>query len=212
MCSMIKNLVFDFGGVIADISRDCAVQAFIELGLKDADMRLDKYHQTGIFQELEEGKLSADAYRRELGKLCGRELTEAETRRAWLGFMVGVDIRKLEYLLELRKSYRVYILSNTNPFVMSWARSPEFSSIGKPLDDYCEKLYLSYQIGYTKPARQIFDFMLQDSGMFPTETLFVDDGASNIKIGKELGFQTFQPVNGSDWREELSALLSSLNS
>lgn len=205
---MIKNIVFDFGGVIADISRDKAVQAFLELGLKDADTRLDKYHQTGIFQELEEGKLSADDFRCELGKLCGRELTEAETRRAWLGFFTGVDTRKLDYMLELRKSCRVYILSNTNPFVMSWARSTEFSLVGKPLDDYCEKLYLSYQVGYTKPAREIFDFMLKDGGMLPAETLFVDDGASNIRAAEELGLRTFQPENGADWREELSAYLN----
>ena len=47
---MIKNIVFDFGGVIADISREQAVKAFIRLGVKDADRILDKYHQTGIFQ------------------------------------------------------------------------------------------------------------------------------------------------------------------
>lgn len=63
---MIKNIVFDFGGVIVDIDRDKAVQAFIKLGLTDADSRLDKYHQTGIFQELEEGKLSADEFRKQL--------------------------------------------------------------------------------------------------------------------------------------------------
>lgn len=204
---MIKNIVFDFGGVIADISREQAVQAFQDLGLKDADARLDKYHQTGIFQELEEGKLSADGFRHELGKLCGRELTPEDTRRAWLGFFTGVDSRKLEYLLELRKSYKVYILSNTNPFVMSWARSPEFSPAGKPLDDYCDKMYLSYQIGITKPAREIFDYMVKDSGMLPAETLFVDDGASNTRAAEELDFRAFQPENGSDWREELAAYL-----
>lgn len=210
MCnSMIKNIVFDFGGVIAGIDRDKAVQAFIKLGLKDADTRLDKYHQTGIFQDLEEGKLSADEFREKLGELCGRKLTECETRQAWLGFFTEVDVRKLDYMLELRKTYHVHILSNTNPFVMSWARSKEFSSAGKPLDDYCEKLYLSYQIGCTKPERKIFDFMIADSGMLPSETLFVDDGASNIGVGKELGFYTFQPENESDWRGELSELLSS---
>lgn len=47
---MIKNIVFDFGGVIADIDREQAVQAFIRLGVKDADRILDKYHQTGIFR------------------------------------------------------------------------------------------------------------------------------------------------------------------
>lgn len=206
---MIKNIVFDFGGVIAGIDRDKAVRAFIKLGLSDADTLLDKYHQTGIFQDLEEGKLSADEFREKLGELCGRKLTHEETRQAWLGFFTDVDVRKLEYILELRNSYRIYILSNTNPFVMSWARSQEFSSAGKPLDDYCEKLYLSYQIGCTKPEHRIFDFMLEDSGMLPSETLFVDDGASNIRVGRELGFFTFQPENESDWREELSALLSS---
>lgn len=204
---MIKQVVFDFGGVIADISRDNAVRAFYDLGLKDADTRLDKYHQTGIFQELEEGRLTADAFREELGKLCGRPLMEAETRQAWLGFIVGVDGRKLDYLQELRRSYRVYLLSNTNPFVMSWARSAEFTPAGRPLDDYCDGLYLSYQIGYTKPAREIFEYMLQDGGMSPGETLFVDDGLSNVKVAEALGMRVLQPENGSDWRADLSRLL-----
>ena len=120
---MIKNIVFDFGGVIVDIDRDKAVQAFIKLGLADADTRLDKYHQTGIFQELEEGKLSADEFRKQLGDLCGRELTMEETKQAWLGFFNEVDLRKLDYILGLRKSYHVYLLSNTNPFVISGVRA-----------------------------------------------------------------------------------------
>lgn len=206
---MIKNIIFDFGGVIADISRKKAVQAFIEIGLKDAETRLDKYHQTGIFQELEEGKLNADEFREELGKLCGKKLTAEETLQAWLGFFTEVDVRKLDYIIELRKSYHIYILSNTNPFVMSWACSPQFSSQGKSLVEYCDKLYLSYHIGHTKPDSEIFDFMLKDSKMIPSETMFVDDGSSNINIGKELGFHTFQPQNGSDWREELTQLLKS---
>ena len=103
----------------------------------------------------------------------------------------------------------MYLLSNTNPFVMSWACSPEFSSEGKPLNDYCDKLYLSYQLGHTKPAPEIFDFMIKDSHVIPSETLFVDDGSSNIHIGKELGFETFQPENGADWRQELTVILNS---
>lgn len=55
---MIKNIVFDFGGVIVDIDRDKAVQAFIKLGLTDADSRLDKYHQTGIFRNWRKANLT----------------------------------------------------------------------------------------------------------------------------------------------------------
>lgn len=123
------------------------------------------------------------------------------------GLFNEVNLNKLDYILELRKSYHVYILSNTNPFVMSWACSPDFSSKKKPLNDYCDKLYLSYQVGHTKPAPEIFEFMVNDCNIIPSETLFVDDGASNIQIGKELGFETFQPKNGEDWREEMTAIL-----
>ena len=56
----------------------------------------------------------------------------------------------------------------------------------EPLNDYCDKLYLSYQLGHTKPAPEIFDFMIKDSHVIPSETLFVDDGSSNIHIGKNL--------------------------
>ena len=93
---------------------------------------------------------------------------------------------------------------------MSWACSPEFSSQGKSLADYCDKLYLSYQLGCTKPDKGIFYHMLEDSGMVPSETLFVDDGDSNVRVGKELGMHTFKPKNGVDWRGELSRLLSGL--
>ena len=79
---MIKNIIFDFGGVIAPIDRDKAVEAFVRLGLADADLRLDKYHQTGIFQELEEGRISAEIFQERLGELCGRKLEWEEAQRA----------------------------------------------------------------------------------------------------------------------------------
>ena len=72
---MIKNLIFDFGGVIAPISREQAVEAFRQLGVADADQRLDKYHQTGIFQELEEGKITPDEFQ---VKLLYGELRKTE--------------------------------------------------------------------------------------------------------------------------------------
>ena len=45
----INTIIFDFGGVIVRLSSDEAVKRFRELGLADAQQRLDKYHQSGIF-------------------------------------------------------------------------------------------------------------------------------------------------------------------
>lgn len=61
--------------------------------------------------------------------------------------------------------------------------------------------------GSTKPDPGIFNYMIKDSKLNPAETIFVDDGAANIVIGKELGFITMQPENGEDWRQKLEKLL-----
>ena len=205
--SKIKNIVFDFGGVIIGIDRESAVKAFQSIGVKEADNLLDEYHQQGIFLDVEGGKMDAETFRKELSRICGKELTYKEVENGWKGFITEVPQYKLDYLNELRKKYKVYILSNTNPYIMGWARSKDFTPAGKPLDAYVDKIYTSYEAGFTKPDRGIFDYMIKDSGLNPAETLFVDDGAANINIGKELGFITMQPLNAEDWREKLEKLL-----
>lgn len=203
----IKNIVFDFGGVVISFDRDRAVEAFERIGVKEADSLLGKYHQQGIFQEVENGNMDAETFRRELSKICGKSLTYKEVENGWKGFITEVPQYKLDYMNELRPKYNVYILSNTNPYVMGWARSAEFTPAGKPLDAYVDKIYTSYEAGSTKPDRGIFDYMIKDSGLNPAETIFVDDGASNIAIGQALGFVTLHPENGEDWRPRLDKLL-----
>ncbi len=204
----IKNIVFDLGGVIMTLSREQAVRAFVQIGVENADELLDACHQQGIFQEVEDGRLDAEGFRLALGKLCGRELTYDEVKQGWMGFVVEVPQYKVEYMDDLRRrGYKVYILSNTNPYIMSWARSNEFAC-GKPLDAYADGLVLSYEARSMKPDRGIFDALIKETGLIPGESVFLDDGPANVAIGKELGFITLQPENGADWREELEALLA----
>ena len=156
---MIRNIAFDFGGVIVDLDREEAVQAFIRLGLENAGRILDKYHQTGIFQELEEGKLSEESFREKLGILCGKPLEREEVRQAWMGFVSGMDIRKLDYIAQLRqRGYRTFLLSNTNPYLMDyWARTPQFTPQGNSIDAYFDKLYLGKQ--HRRIFRQAVSFI-----------------------------------------------------
>lgn len=204
---MIKQVIFDFAGVITDLTWEGAVVSFTNAGLKNADKILDKYHQSGILQALEEGKMDTETFRKEFSMMCERELTQEEIKKAWMGYFNGLDERKLEYIENLRKEYKVYLLSNTNPYVMSWACSSEFSSKGKGLHEYFDKLYLSYEIGFTKPHEEIYKYMLKDGNMKPEESLFVDDGSSNVETAQRLGMHTFNPKNGTLWCEELQNAL-----
>lgn len=205
---VIKNIVFDLGGVIMTLDPVEALRRFKALGLSDAERYLDAYTQSGIFGNLEEGKITAEDFRSKLSSLTGHELTFDECKHAWLGYRKDVPQRNLDLLKELRaKGYRLILLSNTNPFMMDWALSSEFDGKGSSLNDYFDALYLSYRLGIMKPAPDFFRQVLDNENILPEETLFVDDGPRNVEAAGKLGFITMCPDNGSDWTGELRSLL-----
>ena len=205
--NMIRNLVFDFGGVVVDIYWEDAVKEFARLGLPNASQVIDRYKQNGLFLELEEGKINAETFIARFSQMVGRTLTHDEVEAAWLSFFKTVPDARLKMLEELHRKYRMYLLSNTNPFVMGWARSSRFTPSGKSLDYYFDKLFLSYQLGVTKPSPQIFRQMMADVQLSPEETLFIDDGKANTDTARSLGFATLTVNSGDEWTETIASVL-----
>lgn len=206
---MIKTIIFDMGGVIITISPDEALLRFKALGLKDAEQHLDSYTQRGIFGQLEEGDIDADTFRVELGKMVGRELTFEQCRHAWLGYFKEVPQRNLEALTELRrKGYRLVLLSNTNPFVMSVILSSRFDGHGHSLAHYLDATYLSYEMKTMKPDETFFRKVLIAEQTPPADCLFVDDGPRNVAVASQIGMRTYCPANGEDWTGKLYEILS----
>lgn len=205
---MIKNLIFDLGGVIMTIDQSEALRRFKETGLTDAETYLDPYTQSGIFGDVEEGKITAEEFRAELSRIIGRELTFDECKYCWLGYRKEVPARNLDVLRDLRgKGYRLILLSNTNPFMMSWALSNDFDGGKASLSDYFDALYLSFRIGVMKPDLKFFQAVIDNEGINPEESLFVDDGPRNIEAARQLGFNTMCPKNGEDWTGELYSFI-----
>ena len=201
---MIKNLIFDLGGVIITLAPEEALRRFKSLGLENAEEQMDIYTQTGIFGQLEEGKISAETFREELSRQVGREVTYDECRHAWLGYVKEVPQRNLDVLQRLRnEGYRLILLSNTNPFMMSWVRSPEFDGHGHSIDYYMDACYLSYQLGVMKPSTQFFHEVLMAEKIMASESLFLDDGARNVATASQMGMRTYCPENGADWTSKI---------
>lgn len=197
---MIKNLIFDLGGVIITLAPEEALRRFKNLGLENAEEQMDIYTQTGIFGQLEEGKISAEAFREELSRQVGREVTYDECRHAWLGYVKEVPQRNLDVLQRLRsEGYRIILLSNTNPYMMSWVRSTEFDGHGHSIDYYMDACYLSYQLGVMKPDTEFFHRVLMTEKIMASETLFIDDGPRNVATASQMGIRTYCPQNGADW-------------
>lgn len=209
---MIKTILFDMGGVVITLAQPQAIERFKALGLKDAEQRLDAYTQQGIFGDLEAGCITDEDFRRELSVLVGRELTWQECCHAWKGYCGDVPKRNLRKMKELReRGYRVVLLSNTNPYMMSWVMSNEFDGEGHSLAYYLDAAYESYKCGAMKPDAKFFNAVMEGERLIPSETLFIDDGPRNIEAAKALGIQTLLVENGEDWTERLEDLLASSN-
>ena len=196
----IKNIAFDFGGVVLALSLEGAIKTFEKIGVKDARQRLDAFHQKGVFEDLEAGRISMEEFRVAMCQLAGKEVSLQDCYEAWHGYVDYVPQQNLDMLLRLRgKGYQVCLLSNTNPFMMMWAESPEFDGQGHPVSYYFDKLYLSYQWGVMKPAPKIFQMMLEGQNALPEETLFIDDSETNVKVAQSLGIHTLCPHDNEDW-------------
>jgi putative hydrolase of the HAD superfamily len=196
--------MFDLGGVIITLDQPSAVRRFKEIGLQNAEEMLDPYRQKGIFGDVEQGSISAETFRTELSKMVGRQLSFDECRYAWLGYAKELPKRNLEAIKELRRQgYRVILLSNTNPYMMSWAMSDEFDGEGHSLAHYMDACYLSYEMKLMKPDDNMFRQVLMNEKTFPNEILFVDDGPRNVAVASQIGFRTYCPENGADWTKEI---------
>lgn len=195
------------GGVIFRQDSEEAFRRFREVGL-DPEKYMGAFGQKEFFLDVENGKIDADTFCRKMAEASGREhVSWEEAQHCWLGFLRDVPVERLHYLLELKKHYHVCLLSNTNPFMMSFTRSSEFSSDGKPISFYFDTLFCSYEMKAYKPDSEIFIKALDTDKMIADETLFLDDSMKNIVAAQRLGIQTLYVKTNEDWRDRLTLVL-----
>ena len=195
------------GGVIVDVHRDRAIRSFQEIGVDNADELIDACHHKGIFIEFENGSIDTDEFCSLLCEQSCKAISREEIVGAWRSIIDVPPEYKLEYIRELRLTHQVFLLSNNNPILMDWACAPGFTASGNALSDYFDKLYISYQMKCTKPDLNIYKMMIEESGINPSESLFIDDSETNINAAKECGLQVYLARNGADWRGEVSLML-----
>ncbi len=206
----IKNILFDMGGVVFIQDTAESVRRFSHLGL-DTARYMGDYGQKEFFLDVETGAIDDNEFCRRMAQAAGRESVSWEVAQyCWLGYVKEVPEERLKWLLELRKDYHVCLLSNTNPFIMSYMRSEAFSRQGKPISDYFDTLFCSYEMGVCKPGAEIFQKALAQDGMSPDETVFVDDSKRNVEAARQLGIHGLHVKTNDDWMTSLQVMLMNI--
>lgn len=195
----IKNIIFDFGGVLINLNRQRCIDNFKQLGLSSVENLIDPFAQQGIFMQLEKGIITPAVFRDKVREEMDKPVTDEQIDAAWNSFLVDVPAYKLDALLKLREHYLVYLLSNTNEIHWHWSCEHVFPYKGFRETDYFEESFLSYEMNLAKPDAAIFEAVIEATDIQPKETFFIDDSEANCRTAETLGIATYVCKPGEDW-------------
>jgi HAD superfamily hydrolase (TIGR01509 family) len=106
----------------------------------------------------------------------------------------------LETLSRVARNHRMVVLSNTDVqrYGFIKQRFPEILIF----DEYV----LSYEVGYVKPDRPIYEIALDKALAAAEECVFIDDRTENIRTAQDMGIHTVLFTSETDLEEEFRAL------
>jgi putative hydrolase of the HAD superfamily len=188
---MIKNIIFDLGGVLLDIDFQKSIDAFKNLGIDDFEEMFSQFKADELFEKLETGKISETDFYAAIKKRTNLSITDEEIDNAWNALILHFRKKSLEILEKLAADHKLYLLSNTNSIHLKYFKEQFIKETGKPsLDAYFSKAWYSNEVGLRKPGGEIFEFALQQENLKEAETLFIDDTLINIKTAQKMGLKT----------------------
>ena len=195
---MIEFLFLDLDDTILDFHRAERValsKTLIHFGIDPTEHVLNRYHliNKSCWERLEKGELTRDQvlverYRLlflELGLACDPEaVTALYTEYLAIGhwFMPGAE----EAVKRLREKYRLFLVSNGTACV----QHGRLTSAG--LYPMFEKVFVSQEVGYNKPAIEYFDRVFAAIPGFDREKAIIvgDSLTSDILGGIRAGIRT----------------------
>jgi glucose-1-phosphatase len=179
--TQIKNIIFDFGGVLFDIDYHAPVRAFRALGLDRFEEIYSQAAQRPEFDLLETGKIDNESFMQFLHSFVPHA-SRKEVDDAWNCILLQLWPEKVALVKSLRdQGYRTFLLSNTNAIHVAEFEKMIDAAMG--LSDFrsaFEKVYYSNEIGIKKPYPQTFLTVCEWNNLIPGETMFIDDSKQHV--------------------------------
>lgn len=188
----IKNIIFDLGGVILNLSVERTHQAFAKLsGLPVTEIK-SRVHHGQFFHDYERGLITDAEFRNHLRTNLQVNTVDADLDAAWNAMLLDIPSERFVLLEKLKQTHRLFLLSNTNEIHRQCFNRIVQQTSGKPnIDHYFHQAYFSHLLNLSKPDVAIYQHVLSDQNLLPSETVFLDDNADNIAGAARAGLQTF---------------------
>ena len=193
----IRNIIFDLGGVILNIDPQLTVNEFRKMGWGDFYEEGTKSLAMELFFKLEQGSSTPEAFRNAVRKMVPHKLADHTIDKAWTAMILDIPADRIGYLEELKKHYRIFLLSNTNEIHRLKFHQDFENSFGYSFYDLFERNFYSHEMGTRKPNPEIYEKTLMLAGIKAEETLFIDDIEENTIAAKTIGMNVLHIQAGT---------------
>ena len=195
---MIRNIIFDFGGVIFNISHSKLEESYRRLGMDNFDRLFSQAAQTDLFMDLEVGAIGEEDFRNGLRQLTNLQVDDATLDATWNEILCDYPPHRIQLLREIRSNYRLYLLSNTNIIHYRHYQALFRDQFGAEFNDLFDDTFWSFRIGLRKPDPGPYLHILRKHHLDPKQTLFIDDSVQNIVAAEKLDILAWHLKDGTD--------------
>ena len=194
----IKNIIFDFGGVIHDIRYENIAEAFVSHGVTDLGTFYSKDFQTPEMDLFEKGLMSATDFRDYIREATRHPLSDAEVDEIINAILIDVPRERVELLMKLRSRYKLFLFSNTNQINYDCFTTRLRDKYGFDIFEKCfDAAYFSHFMHCRKPSPEGFELIIKEQHLNPDETVFIDDIEKNLDGARQAGIHGIHLSQGT---------------
>lgn len=193
---MIKHkysaIVFDLGQVLVPFDYKYFVEKVNKHKPGIGERFLKLYRENySVHRDFEKGKVSEKDFIAQMLKYLDYCVDDETFCRYWSDiFSTNDDLIAL--LPELKKNYKLYLLSNTNSIHKKYGyQHYDFLKL-------FDKIFLSHEVGFVKPEKEIYRAVEKASGFSSEEHIFIDDILEYVEGAKKIGWDGIQFINNQD--------------
>lgn len=193
---MIDTIIFDFGGVLVDWNPRYVYRDYFRDDEK-MEWFLENICTDDWNIEQDRGRSLAEGTELLISQHPSWEKEIRMYYDEWETMLKDAIHETVETLLELKKKYKVYGLTNwsAQTFPIALDRFAFFQVFDGILVSGKEKLI--------KPDEKIFERMMEKFHLKPEDCLFIDDNIKNVEASRAFGIQTIHFLNPKNLRETL---------
>ena len=204
---MIRNIIFDLAGVLLNLNLERDTEALLSVGLPDFEGCIANREIHGPISRYLYGLSDKAEFLKAIRPFCFPEATDEEILASMDAVLDDIPSSRLAALVELRKHYKVYLLSNL--YETAWDLTQQLiRNEGYTVEQCFDEAFISYKMHVAKPNPLIYQKVFEATSIQPEETMYFDDSRDNIEAARKLGIVScLVPMNEIETCKEYQQLM-----